>query len=126
MGEFGRKRGGPSLSAVRAQTYLWLAQRVSAAVLALAVVVHLATMIIAVRGGLSAAEILGRTRGSIGWTLFYGIFVFAVAVHAPIGLRAILAEWAGLKGRAIDLVLALIALALLTSGLRAVYAVTRP
>jgi len=113
------------MSAVRTQTFLWLAQRGSAAVLALAVVVHLATMIVAVRGGLSAAEILERTRGSVGWALFYGVFVLAVAVHAPIGLRAILAEWAGLKGRAVDLALALIALALLTSGLRAVYAVTR-
>jgi len=113
------------VSAVRAQTFLWLAQRGSAAVLALAVVVHLATMIVAVRGGLSAAEILERTRGSAGWALFYAVFVLAVAVHAPIGLRAILAEWLGLRGRAVDVGLVLIALALLTSGLRAVYAVTR-
>ena len=41
----------------RAQTLLWVAQRASAAVLALCVVVHLATMIYAIRGGLSAAEI---------------------------------------------------------------------
>jgi len=114
------------MSAVRAQSYLWLAQRASAAVLALAVIVHLATMIIVVRGGLSAAEILERTRGSIGWAVFYGAFVLAVAVHAPIGLRTILAEWVGVRGRPVDLTLVLFALALLASGLRAVYAVTRP
>ena len=45
----------------RAQVRLWAAQRLSAAVLALCVLVHLATLIYAVRGGLSAAEILGRT-----------------------------------------------------------------
>src|ERR1700746_3715237 len=72
-----------------AETRLWLAQRASAAVLALCVAVHLATMIIAVRGGLSAADILGRTRDSFGWAAFYGLFVLAVAIHAPIGLRTI-------------------------------------
>ena len=55
-------------------------------VLALCVLVHLATLIYAVRGGLSAAEILGRTHGSSGWASFYALFVLAVAVHAPIGL----------------------------------------
>ena len=71
---------------VKAQTYLWLAQRASAAVLALCVVVHLATMIYAIRGGLSAGEILSRTRGNGGWLAFYSVFVLMVAVHAPIGL----------------------------------------
>ena len=50
------------MSAARRQSLLWLAQRASAAVLALCVVVHLVTMIVAVRGGLTAAEILGRYR----------------------------------------------------------------
>ena len=59
----------------RTQTFLWLAQRASAAVLALCVFVHLGTMIYAVRGGLSAAEILARTRGSFAWLAFYSAFV---------------------------------------------------
>ncbi|MBM3384761.1 MAG: succinate dehydrogenase, partial [Betaproteobacteria bacterium] len=42
----------------RSETLLWVAQRASAAVLGVCVAVHLATMIYAVRGGLSAAEIL--------------------------------------------------------------------
>ena len=99
---------------------LWLAQRVSAAVLALCVAVHLATILLAARSGLSAAEILARTRGSFAWATFYGTFVLAVAVHAPLGLRAILAEWTAWRGRSLDAALAAFALALLVAGWRAI------
>ena len=109
----------------RTETGLWLAQRASAAVLALCVAVHLATMIYAVRGGLSAGEILGRTSGSTGWFAFYTVFVLAVAVHVPIGLRAVLLEWAGWRGRGRDAALAAFALLLLYFGMRAVTAVFR-
>ncbi len=112
------------MSRARSQSLLWLAQRVSAAVLALCVVVHLATMIVAVRGGLTAAEILGRTRGSAVWAVFYAVFVLGVAIHAPIGLRAIVAEMRGGHGRGIDMAMLAFAAVLLTLGLRAVYAVT--
>ena len=112
------------MSAARTQGLLWLAQRATAAILALCVVVHLATMIVVTRGGLSAADILGRTRGSPAWAAFYAVFVVAVAVHAPIGLRTVLREWAGARGRIVDLALLLLALVLLATGLRAVYAVT--
>src|SRR6185312_7756133 len=104
----------------KTQTYLWLIQRLSAAVLALCVLVHLATLIYAVRGGLSAAEILGRTRGSVAWAAFYGLFVAAVAVHAPIGLRNILAETFDWRGRGADLVVLALGLALALWGWRAV------
>ena len=107
----------------RAQAYLWAAQRVSAMVLALCVLVHLATLIYAVRGGLSAAEILGRTQGSFTWGAFYALFVIAVAVHAPIGLRAILNEWSALRGAKLDVVVAIVAVVLLVLGMRAVWAV---
>jgi fumarate reductase subunit C len=103
---------------------LWLAQRASAAVLALCVAVHLATMIVAVRGGLSAAEILGRTRGSVAWATFYGIFVIAVSIHAPLGLRTVASEWLAWRGRAADAACGVVALALLAMGLLAVAAVT--
>lgn len=103
---------------------LFLAQRLSAMVLAPLVLVHLAVAIWAVRGGLSAAEILGRTQGSTGWALFYGLFVLAVAVHAPIGLRTILAEWTPLPARAADALAGLFALLLLALGLRAIWIVT--
>jgi fumarate reductase subunit C len=102
---------------------LFLAQRASAAVLAFAVGVHLATILYAVRGGLTAAEVLGRTRGN-GWFLaFYALFVLAVAVHAPIGLRNVLREWTPWRGRTLDVGLAAFALLLLVLGLRGVIAV---
>ena len=65
---------------------LFLAQRASAAVLAFAVTVHLATILYAVRGGLTAGEVLARTRDNHWFFAFYVLFVLAVAVHAPIGL----------------------------------------
>ena len=77
-------------------------QRASAAVLAVCVAVHLVTMIVAVHGGLSAAAILGRTRGSVGWTASMALFVVAVAIHAPLGLRTVAAEWLGWRGRVAD------------------------
>jgi len=105
------------------ETLLWIAQRASAAVLAVCVAVHLATIIYAVQGGLTAAEILGRTRGNHAWLAFYALFVVAVSVHAPIGLRAIFLEWLRWRGASRDVVLALFAAALAWMGMRAVFAV---
>jgi len=102
---------------------LFAAQRLTAVVLAVAVAVHLGTILYAVRGGLTAADILARTHGNVGFALFYGLFVIAVAIHAPIGLRNILREWAAWRGRTLDLALILLALLLLVLGLRAVFAV---
>ena len=105
----------------RTQTLLWIGQRASAAVLALCVVVHLVTIVYAVRGGLSAGEILARTRGNGGWLAFYSLFVIAVSVHVPIGLRAILSEWFSWRHTSRDFVLAVFALFLAGFGLRAVF-----
>jgi fumarate reductase subunit C len=104
---------------------LWIAQRASAALLGFCVLVHLATMIYAVRGGLTAAQILGRTSGNSAWFAFYAVFVLAVAVHVPIGLRAVLIEWAGWRGRGRDGVLACLSIFLMVGGLRAVAGVFR-
>jgi fumarate reductase subunit C len=109
----------------RTQTLLWTAQRASAAVLALCVVVHLSTMIYAVRGGLTAAEILERTRGSAVWLAFYSIFVLAIVVHVPIGLRAVLGEWFKWRGPSREGALLVLALFLAYSGMRAVLGVFR-
>lgn len=102
---------------------LFLLQRASAAVLAVAVLVHLATIIVAVRGGLTAGEILARTSGNLAWFGFYALFVVAAAIHAPIGLRAVLREWASWRGRSCDVAMALFAAALVVLGLRAAWAV---
>jgi succinate dehydrogenase subunit C len=102
---------------------LFAAQRLTAVALALAVVVHLGTILYAVRGGLTAAEILARTHGNVGFALFYMLFVVAVAIHAPIGLRNVLREWTTWRDRSLDLALVWLSLLLLVLGLRAVFAV---
>ena len=107
----------------RSETLLWMLQRASAAVLALCVLVHLATIIYAVQGGLSAAEILGRTRGSYAWVAFYSVFVLACAVHVPIGLRAVLAEWLAWRTRSRDILLLAFAALIAATGMRAVIGV---
>ena len=99
---------------------LWIAQRASAAVLAVCVTVHLVTIVLAVRGGLTAAEIFSRTRGSVGWLAFYMVFVLAVAIHAPIGLRPVMTEWLGWRGSSRDIFLLLFAGVILWMGTRAV------
>ena len=51
---------------------------------------------------------------------FYALFIAAVAVHAPIGLRTIFAEWLGWRGRSLDLAAALFAVLIAGAGLRTV------
>lgn len=74
------------------QAKLWYAQRISAMVLGLCVAIHLFIMFYAIRGGLTAGEILGRTQGNWLFAIFYEVFVLACFVHAPIGLANILRE----------------------------------
>ncbi len=81
----------PSPAVTQARAWYW--QRISAMVLTLFVGIHLAIMIIAIHGGLTAAEILGRTQGSLAFGLFYALFVLACAVHVPIGVAKIAQEW---------------------------------
>lgn len=102
---------------------LYLAQRISAAIMAPLVLLHLGVMIYAIQGGLSAEEILSRTRGSLFWGATYGLFVLAVAVHAAIGMRNILREWSPISRRWLDGLSWGFALGLMLLGGRAVYAV---
>lgn len=103
---------------------LYLMQRLSAAVMAPLVIIHLITILYAVRGGLSAEEILERTSGASIWVVFYAVFVIAVAIHAPLGLRKILVEWAGLGRRTASRVALGLGAVLLVMGMRAVIAVS--
>jgi fumarate reductase subunit C len=108
------------MSAARTEALLFVAQRASAAVLGVCVIVHLATIVYAVRGGLTGAEILGRTQGSVPLALFYGTFVVAVAIHAPIGLRSVIREHTGWRGAPLDGALIAFAAFLVWMGWRAV------
>lgn len=103
---------------------LYMLQRVTAFLMAPLVLGHLAVMIYAIQGGLSAAEILGRTQGSVLWFTFYGVFVGAVSIHGAIGLRTILQEWGGVQGALLDALMWVIGLGLFGLGARAVWAVT--
>jgi fumarate reductase subunit C len=102
---------------------LYLAQRGTALILAFAVTVHLATIIYAIRGGLTAGEILARTHGNRWFLGFYLIFVLAAAIHAPIGLRSIFREWAKWRGRSLDVAMLAFSALLLILGFRAALAV---
>ncbi|HWB44271.1 MAG TPA: succinate dehydrogenase, partial [Hyphomicrobiaceae bacterium] len=84
---------------------LYVLQRVTAAIMAPLVLGHLAIIFYATSRGLSAAEILGRTRGSIGWAMFYGLFVLAVSVHASIGVRTVAMEWTRIRPREADVLM---------------------
>ena len=103
---------------------LYMAQRITALMMAPFVLGHLAVMIYAIQGGLSAAEILGRTQGSVLWFLFYGLFVVAVSIHGAIGLRVIAFEWGGVKGAALEALMWIVGFGLFLLGARAVWAVT--
>jgi fumarate reductase subunit C len=109
---------------VNVRLYVW--QRLTAALMVPLVLAHVAVIFYATRKGLTAQDILGRTRGSLLWASFYGIFVVAVAVHASIGIRNILTEWSRVAGRTADLFSTVFGLTLLLLGLRAVLAVVLP
>lgn len=103
----------------RAETWLWIVQRATAVILALAVIIHLATVIYAVRAGLNAASVLARTQGNPWWLGFYLVFVLAAALHAGVGLRTILREMTPWRGRSLDGAAACASLLLLAVGWRA-------
>lgn len=104
--------------------YIW--QRSTAALMLPLVLVHVAVIFYAARRGMTAADILARTRGSIVWAAFYGTFVMAAAIHAAIGVRNVLAEWASLSDRSAGLAAGAFGGLLLLLGLRAVAAVVMP
>jgi fumarate reductase subunit C len=100
---------------------LWAVQRITAAFLGLAVIVHLVTIMLAVRGGLTAAEILARTRGADLWFAFYVVFALCAGLHGAIGLRNIAGEWLGLRGRGVDALWLGIGLLTAAFGMRAAW-----
>lgn len=105
---------------------LYMLQRLSALIMVPLTLGHIAVMIYAVQGGLTAEEILGRTQGSLFWFLFYGTFVLAVSLHAAVGLRVIVHETFGLRGTALVGLTWSIGLLLLGLGTQALVAVTWP
>ena len=105
---------------------LYVLQRATAAVMAPPVLAHIGIIFYATNRGLSAAEILGRTRGSVAWGAYYALFVLAAATHGAIGVRAVASEWTRLRGRGLDALMWGFGLILAVLGLRAVAAVMLP
>jgi fumarate reductase subunit C len=102
---------------------LYIVQRATAAIMAPLVLIHLAVIFYATNRGLSAAEVLGRTRGSVLWGTFYAAFVLAAATHAAIGARVVASEWMDLKAAVLDSLMWIFGLLLSALGLLAVAAV---
>ncbi len=108
----------------RLDLWLYIAQRGSALVLAPLVLLHLGVILYAVAGGLSAGEILGRTRSTMLWPTVYALFVVAAAIHAAIGVRVVIREWTSWRNRTLDFATMGFGLVLLAIGLRAVQAIS--
>jgi fumarate reductase subunit C len=101
--------------------YVW--QRATAALMVPLVLVHIVVIFYATRNGMTAADILSRTHGSIVWASYYGLFVAAASIHASIGVRNVLTEWSPLNDRRAGLSAIVFGLLLTSLGARAVYAV---
>jgi fumarate reductase subunit C len=101
--------------------YLW--QRATAALMVPLVLVHIAVIFYATRNGMTAADILSRTRGSVVWASYYGLFVAAASIHASIGVRNVLTEWSPLTDRPAERLALMFGLLLAALGARAVFAV---
>ena len=106
------------------ETRLFALQRLTAIIMGPLVLVHLVVILYAVRAGLTAEQVLGRTQGSGWWTGFYLLFVVSVSIHAPLGVRNVLIEWASMGRRAAGWLSVILGLLFLALGLRAVVAVT--
>jgi fumarate reductase subunit C len=101
--------------------YVW--QRATAALMVPLVLAHIAVIFYATRKGMTAADILSRTRGSVVWASYYGLFVAAASIHATIGVRNVLTEWSPLTDRRAGLFSIVFGLLLAALGARAVFAV---
>ena len=101
--------------------YLW--QRATAALMVPLVLIHIAVIFYATRKGMTAADILSRTHGSIMWASYYGLFVAAASIHAAIGVRNVLTEWSPLNDRGTSQFAIVFGLLLAALGARAVFAV---
>jgi len=104
--------------------YVW--QRLTAALMVPLVLIHIAVIFYATRRGMTAADILARTRGSMVWASYYGVFVAAAAIHAAIGVRNVLTEWAPVTERRAGSFAMAFAVLLVVLGARAIAALVLP
>jgi fumarate reductase subunit C len=105
---------------MNARLYVW--QRVTAAIMVPLVCAHIALIFYVTRAGMTAADILSRTRGSMAWASFYGIFVAAASIHAAIGIRNVLSEWSPVNERTAGQVAVCFGIVLAALGFHAIIA----
>ena len=105
---------------------LYVVQRVTAMLMVPLILGHLIIIFYATQTGITAENILARTSGSVGWAVFYGVFVVLAAMHGAIGVRSVLREWSSLRGPVLDAIMFCFAGLLIALGARAVIAVTLP
>ena len=105
---------------------LYVIQRTTALLMVPLILVHLAIIFYAARTGISAADILARTTGSMAWAAFYGLFVLLAATHGAIGVRSVLREWTRMSNTSLNAIMFTFAVLLIALGFRAVAAVTMP
>lgn len=105
---------------------LYVIQRITAMLMVPLILAHLLIIFYATQTGISAANILARTAGSLGWAVFYGVFVVLASMHGAIGVRTVLREWTSLRGGVLDVIMMAFAALLMLLGARAVIAVTLP
>ena len=102
---------------------LFVAQRLTGVLLAALLLVHLGTIIFAVQGQLTVAEIVGRVRGNTFWIFFYGAFIITAIIHSMIGLRNVLTEMSNIHRRIIDLTVLLYVVLSIFLGFEALQAI---
>ena len=100
--------------------YIW--QRATAALMVPLVLIHIAVIFYATRQQMTAVDILSRTQGSVAWATFYVLFVAAASIHASIGVRNVLAEWAPLTERRAGRIAIVFGLLLALLGAQAIFA----
>jgi len=61
---------------------LWWLSRLSAAVVALCVLIHMSLIIWVMHRGISAADTLQRAHAHRQWLVFYSLFLLCISVHA--------------------------------------------
>lgn len=105
---------------------LYVIQRATALLMVPLILGHLLIIFYATQIGITAESILLRTSGSVGWAVFYGVFVVLAAVHGAIGIRSVLREWSSLRGGLLDAIMFVFAGLLMVLGARAVVAVILP
>lgn len=105
---------------------LYVLQRATALLMVPLILGHLLIIFYATQTGVTAENILSRTSGSVGWAVFYGVFVLLAAIHGAIGVRSVLREWSSMRGGLLDAIMFVFAGLLIALGARAVIAVTLP